>query len=106
MSDHYPRVADILPAKGCFINNRWEPVSSGKTVAVVAPAEGVIFAEIAASGAQDVNRAVKAARAAFEGGACSKLTATERGRLLSKLGQAILAVNFICCTAVKFEISC
>lgn len=91
MSDHYPRAADILPAKGCFINNRWEKVSSGKTVPVVAPAEGVIFAEISASGAQDVDRAIKAARAAFEGGAWSKLTATERGRLLSKLGQAILA---------------
>ncbi|OYR13382.1 aldehyde dehydrogenase family protein [Brucella thiophenivorans] len=91
MSFHYPRASKILPAKGCFINNRWEKVSSGKTVDVVAPAEGIVFAEISASGAEDVDRAVKAARAAFEGGAWSKLTATERGRLLSKLGEAILA---------------
>ncbi len=91
MNIHYPRASEILPAKGCFINNRWEKVSSGKTVDVVAPAEGIVFAEISASGAEDVDRAVKAARAAFEGGTWSKLTATERGRLLSKLGAAILA---------------
>lgn len=91
MSDQYPRDHEILPAKGCFINNRWEPVVSGKTVPVIAPAEGIIFAEIAASGAEDVNRAVQAARAAYENGAWSRLTATERGRLLNKLGQAILA---------------
>ena len=91
MTYHYPRASEVLPAKGCFINNRWEPVSTGRTVPMVAPAEGVIFAEIAASGPDDVDRAVNAARTAFEDGAWSKLTATERGRLLSKLGQAILA---------------
>ncbi len=91
MNYHYPRASEVLPAKGCFINNRWEPVSTGRTVPMVAPAEGVIFAEIAASGPDDVDRAVNAARTAFEDGAWSKLTATERGRLLSKLGHAILA---------------
>ena len=91
MNYHYPRASEVLPAKGCFINNRWQPVSTGRTVPMVAPAEGVIFAEIAASGPDDVDRAVSAARTAFEDGAWSKLTATERGRLLSKLGHAILA---------------
>ncbi|MGD9863893.1 MAG: aldehyde dehydrogenase family protein [Pseudodonghicola sp.] len=80
----------MLPAKGCFINNRWEPVSTGRSLAVVAPAEGVVFAEISASGPADVDRAVAAARAAFETGAWSRLSATDRGRLLSRLGQLIL----------------
>ena len=82
--------AALRPAKGCFINNAWHPVSTGRTVAVVAPAEGVVFAEIAASGPSDVDRAVAAARAASETGAWSRLTATERGRLLSRLGALIL----------------
>lgn len=90
MFQNQPQAADILPAKGCFINNRWEPVASGRTIPVVAPAEGVVFAEIAASGAGEVDRAVSAARAAFETGAWAALTATERGRLISRLGQLIL----------------
>ena len=79
-----------LPAaKGVFINNRWRPAASGKTIPVVAPAEGVVFAAIAAGDAADVDAAVKAARAAAEGGAWGRLSATERGRLLTKLAYAI-----------------
>ena len=76
-------------AKGVFINNRWAPAASGRTLPVIAPAEGVAFTAIAAGGAQDVDRAVAAARAAFEDGAWGRLSATERGRLLSKLGHKI-----------------
>ncbi len=72
-------------AQGVFINNRWQPGASGKTIPVVAPAEGQVFAAITAGNAEDVDRAVKAARAAAEGGAWSRMSATERGRLLSKL---------------------
>jgi len=71
-------------AKGVFINNRWQPGASGKTIPVVAPAEGRVFTEIVAGNAEDVDLAVKAARAAAEGGAYGKLSATERGRILSK----------------------
>ena len=49
---------------------------------------GQVFARIARSGAADVDAAVKAARAAFEGD-WGRLDAVERGRLLTKLGQAI-----------------
>ncbi|MFN3823941.1 MAG: aldehyde dehydrogenase family protein [Pseudorhodobacter sp.] len=90
MSLDTPRAPEIRAAKGCFIDNQWQAAATGRTVPVVAPAEGVIFAEIAASGAADVDRAVAAARAAYEGGAWSRLSATERGRLLSRLGALIL----------------
>ena len=90
MNAQPPRAAETAPAKGFFVNNRWEPVASGRSIPVVAPAEGVIFAEISASGPAEVERAVAAARAAFEGGAWSKLSPTERGRLLSRLGRLIL----------------
>ena len=75
-------------AKGIFINNRWQPGASGKTIEVVAPADGRVFAMIAAGNAADVNAAVKAARAATEG-AWGRLSATERGRILNKFAIAI-----------------
>lgn len=79
----------LEPAKGIFINNRWQASQSGKTIAMIAPAEGIPFAAIAAGNAADVDLAVAAARAALETGAWGRLTATERGRLLSKLGLAV-----------------
>ena len=79
----------VAPAKGVFINNRWRPGASGKTITVVAPADGRAFASITAGNAADIDAAVKAARSAVEGGSWSKLSATERGRLLSKLAIAV-----------------
>jgi len=76
-------------AKGVFINNRWSPAVSGRELPVIAPAEGRAFTAIAAGGKEDVDRAVAAARSALEDGAWGRLTATERGRLLSKLSQKI-----------------
>ncbi|MFT6672248.1 MAG: aldehyde dehydrogenase (NAD+) [Afipia broomeae] len=76
-------------AQGIFFNNRWRPASTGKSIPVVAPADGVVFAEIAAGDAADIDMAVTAARSAFEGGAWSKMTATERGRLLMRLARLI-----------------
>jgi aldehyde dehydrogenase (NAD+) len=76
-------------AKGIFIGNRWRPAQTGKTVDVVSPADGAVFAKIAAGSKPDIDEAVKAARHAAEEGAWSRLTATERGRLLSKLAVAI-----------------
>jgi aldehyde dehydrogenase (NAD+) len=51
---------------------------------VLAPATGEEFTRIACGNAQDIDDAVKAAQAAYEG-AWGKLTAAERGRLISKL---------------------
>jgi len=79
-----------VPAKGVFIDNAWRANATGKTIDVFAPAEGAIFAKIAAGDATDIDAAVKAARRAFEAGAWGRLTAVERGRLLSRLGLAIL----------------
>lgn len=83
--------AAILPAKGVFIDNEWVASASGGTIDVMAPAEGVKFAEIAAGNKADVDRAVAAARAALAGD-WGKLSATERGRLLSRLGLRIAEV--------------
>ena len=64
--------------------------NDGRTIEVLCPSDGRAFAAIARSGAAEIDDAVGAARAAFEG-AWGKLTATERGRLLMKLGDAVAA---------------
>lgn len=70
------------------IGGKSAPAQDGRTLDAVCPSDGRAFASMPRSGAADVDAATKAARAAFEG-AWGKLTATERGRLLVKLGQAV-----------------
>ncbi len=72
-----------------FIGGRWLPAQDGRTIAVVSPADGVEFDQIPRGGAQEVNQAVTAARAAVDG-PWGRLTSTERGRILIKIGQAVL----------------
>ncbi|MEO8004201.1 MAG: aldehyde dehydrogenase family protein [Betaproteobacteria bacterium] len=74
-----------------LIGGQWQPASDGRTFDMVSPSDGQVFAKIARGTKTDVDAAVKAARHAFEEGAWGKLTALERGRLLTKLGEAILA---------------
>ena len=74
-----------------LIGGKWQPASEGRTVDMVSPSDGHAFARIARGTKADVDAAVKAARRAFEEGAWSKLTALERGRLMAKLGETILA---------------
>ena len=56
-----------LAAKGVFIDNQWRPAASGRTLPMIAPAEGAAFAAIAAGDARDVDRAVAAARRRVRG---------------------------------------
>jgi len=72
---------------GIFIDNAWRPSASGETLPVIAPAEGAAWGAIAAGGAEDIDAAVASARHAFEDGAWGRLTAAERGRILSRLGR-------------------
>jgi aldehyde dehydrogenase (NAD+) len=84
------RTAEISQARGVFTNNRWRDAVSGGAIDVYAPAEGIVFTQIAAGDAGDIDEAVAAARVAYESGAWGKLAAAERGRLLSKLAHHIL----------------
>ncbi|MFI5010750.1 MAG: aldehyde dehydrogenase family protein [Hyphomicrobiales bacterium] len=78
------------PVEHHIIGGREVASVSGETIDVVAPGDGSVFAEIAAGSSQDIARAVTAARKAFDG-AWGRLTATERGRLLLKLADAVTA---------------
>jgi aldehyde dehydrogenase (NAD+) len=74
-----------------LIGGGWQPASDGRTLNMIGPSDGQAFASIARGTRADVNAAVAAARRAFEEGAWGRMTAIERGRLMAKLGEAILA---------------
>ncbi len=71
-----------------LINNRWVSSESGKTFATINPSTGEEICQVAEADAADVDKAVKAARAAFEG-PWRKMRASERGRLLYRLADLI-----------------
>lgn len=72
------------------INNQALPSLSGRSLAVLDPSDGQVFAHIPRSDERDIDAAVRAARQAFDGG-WQDTPALERGRLLMKLSQAVLA---------------
>jgi aldehyde dehydrogenase (NAD+) len=85
-----PAEAKLLPAATkLLINNCWVPSESGKTFATVNPSTGEEICQVAEADEADVDKAVLAARAAFEQGPWKKMRASERGRLLHRLADLI-----------------
>jgi acyl-CoA reductase-like NAD-dependent aldehyde dehydrogenase len=72
-----------------FINGEWVNSASGKTWSVVNPATGEKLTEVALADAVDVDRAVTAARRAFDHGEWQRMDPLLRGRLLFKLAERI-----------------
>jgi phenylacetaldehyde dehydrogenase len=80
----------IASPRQLFINGQWTDAASGKTFETPNPATGETLACIAEGDAEDINRAVRAARAAFEDGPWSRMTPSDRGRIIWKIGDLIL----------------
>src|SRR5436305_15140743 len=80
-----PKVKD----QPMLIGGKWVDSQSGKTFATLNPATGETICQVAEGDKADVDLAVKAARKAFESGPWPKMSASERGRLLFKLADAI-----------------
>ncbi|MBP6899172.1 MAG: aldehyde dehydrogenase family protein [Burkholderiaceae bacterium] len=72
-----------------FINGQWVAAADGRTLPVIDPSTGESFDTLARGGAADIDAAVAAARAALSG-PWGKLTATERGRILSRMSALML----------------
>jgi acyl-CoA reductase-like NAD-dependent aldehyde dehydrogenase len=72
-----------------LIGGQWVEAASGKTFDTFNPANGQVLAKVAEGDAEDINRAVAAARKAFESGPWPKLTPSQRGRLLWKVAELI-----------------
>ncbi len=73
-----------------FIANQACLSHSGQTLAVLDPSDGQVFDELQRSTPQDIDDAVQAARACYEG-PWSRLSAVDRSRLLMKLSQSVAA---------------
>src|SRR4029434_9680603 len=86
-----PRIQSFLKsAKKNFIGGQWMPAASGRTLEVFNPATGEPITHCAAGDVEDINRAVSAARKAFESGPWRRMTPSERGRLIWRIGDLIL----------------
>ncbi|HXQ41213.1 MAG TPA: aldehyde dehydrogenase family protein [Candidatus Udaeobacter sp.] len=72
-----------------LIDGEWVAAASGKTFPVYNPATGTVLVQVAEADKEDVNRAVAAARRAFDNGPWSRMTGSERGRLLWKLADLV-----------------
>ncbi|TQK69096.1 MULTISPECIES: aldehyde dehydrogenase family protein [unclassified Nocardioides] len=84
-----PQVREWLSRpKGLFIGGAWTDAASGRTFETRDPATGQVLTEVARGEAEDVDRAVRAARRAFEG-EWALWTPAQRQRLLFRIGEAI-----------------
>jgi acyl-CoA reductase-like NAD-dependent aldehyde dehydrogenase len=83
---------DFLSApKKLLIGGEWQAAANGETFASINPASGERLADVALAGQADVDRAVQAARRAFEGGPWPGLSGAERGNLLWRLADLMEA---------------
>jgi aldehyde dehydrogenase (NAD+) len=82
-------MAPVKPAR-LIINGEAVDAASGKTFTTVNPATEEPICAVAEAGAEDVDRAVQAARAAFDSGPWPKMKPAERQRILWKLGDLII----------------
>ncbi|TNF64459.1 MAG: aldehyde dehydrogenase family protein, partial [Rhodobacteraceae bacterium] len=72
----------------CLIGGAWVPAKGGETLPLIDPSDGSELARIARGQAADIDAAVMAAQAARNGD-WGRMTATERGRILTRLGQIV-----------------
>ena len=84
------KLAEFLAKKShkLLIGAEWKDAASGKTFKTTNPATGELLGAVAEADKADVDLAVKAARAAFEG-AWSKVSPSERGKLLNRLADLV-----------------
>ena len=86
-----PRVGQSVSTKArrMLINGQWVDAASGETFATYDPATGDVICDVASGGKKDIDRAVKAARAAFESGPWRNMTPSDRGRAIWKLADLL-----------------
>jgi acyl-CoA reductase-like NAD-dependent aldehyde dehydrogenase len=85
------RAEVTFPPARLFIGGEWTDAAGGRTLPVENPATEEILCEVAAAGAEDVDRAVSAARTALDGDWGWKTPARERGLILWRIADALEA---------------
>jgi aldehyde dehydrogenase (NAD+) len=77
------------PVRKMLIGGKWVEAASGKTFASVNPADGSDLAQVAEGDAEDVDRAARAARKAFDDGPWPRIAPAERERMLLRVADLI-----------------
>jgi acyl-CoA reductase-like NAD-dependent aldehyde dehydrogenase len=89
-----PTATEIQVKPGqLFIDGKWVDASSGKTYDTINPATGDVITQVADGGDADVDAAVRAARRAFESGPWAGMAASDRARILWKMGDLVDKYN-------------
>ncbi len=89
-----PRVSSgtadfVASSHKMFIDGRFVAAASGKTFPVYNPATGEVLTHVPEAESEDVNRAVAAARRAFDEGPWPRMSASERGRILWRVSELL-----------------
>jgi phenylacetaldehyde dehydrogenase len=85
------RVDDFIATpRRLFIDGQWVDAASGATFETPNPATGETLATVAEGDAEDIDRAVRAARRAFDDGPWGRMTPSDRGRVIWRIGDLIL----------------
>jgi phenylacetaldehyde dehydrogenase len=79
----------VKKSRQMLIDGKWVEAASGKTFPTYNPATGGVLARVAEGDREDIDRAVKAARAAFTTGPWPRTTPSERGRMIWKLADLV-----------------
>lgn len=85
------RAAGLQFRNQAFIGGRYVDAASGETFDCISPVDGRVLTQVAACGTEDVDRAVKAARAAFESGTWRDMAPARRKAKLLKFAELIKA---------------
>ena len=73
----------------CFIGGKLVDAASGKTFDCTSPIDGKVLTQVAEGDQEDVDRAVKAARAAFESGRWSRMAPAKRKKVLLRWAELL-----------------
>ena len=79
-------VVDLQPSYGLFIDGEFADPASGQSFKTVSPSTEEVLAEVAEGDAADVDRAVRAARRAYDR-VWSQMSGTERGKYLFRIAR-------------------
>ena len=85
--DWLARVQALKIEGRAFIDGAYVPALSGKTFDNISPATGKVLNQVAECDAQDVDRAVRSARAAFESGAWSRMAPVDRKKIMIRFSE-------------------
>jgi acyl-CoA reductase-like NAD-dependent aldehyde dehydrogenase len=89
LADWEARAAALAPSTGAVVDGRVVPSASGAVMDDRTGRDGSLVARVAACDAEDVDRAVRAARTAFDDGRWSELAPRERKRLLLRFADRV-----------------